>query len=66
MEREVLLLTGISVKATQGGGGISPTYGAALWILDYVMQAVIIGAKVSIYKFPSQSSYSKDMSLPNC
>jgi hypothetical protein len=24
--------------ATQGGGGISPTFGAALWILDYVMQ----------------------------
>ncbi|KAJ9245055.1 CAZyme family GH79 [Paecilomyces variotii] len=32
-------------SATQGGGGISPTYGAALWILDYVMQAVILGAK---------------------
>jgi hypothetical protein len=32
--------------ATQGGGGISPTFGAALWILDYVMQTVIMGTKV--------------------
>ena len=29
--------------ATQGGGGISPTFGAALWILDYVMQTLIMG-----------------------
>lgn len=29
--------------ATQGGGGISPTFGAALWILDYVMQTVLMG-----------------------
>ncbi|KAJ5926689.1 hypothetical protein N7516_008462 [Penicillium verrucosum] len=30
-------------SATQGGGGISPTFGAALWILDYVMQSVLMG-----------------------
>ncbi|KAJ6089810.1 hypothetical protein N7467_005026 [Penicillium canescens] len=30
-------------SATQGGGGISPTFGAALWILDYVMQTVLMG-----------------------
>ncbi|KAJ5871639.1 uncharacterized protein N7529_003992 [Penicillium soppii] len=30
-------------SATQGGGGISPTFGAALWILDYVMQTVVMG-----------------------
>ncbi|KAJ5174584.1 uncharacterized protein N7482_000461 [Penicillium canariense] len=30
-------------SATQGGGGVSPTFGAALWILDYVMQSVIMG-----------------------
>lgn len=36
--------------ATQGGGGISPTFGAALWILDYVMQTLTMGTKV---KFPS-------------
>jgi hypothetical protein len=31
------------IIATQGGGGISPTFGAALWILDYVMQTVLMG-----------------------
>ncbi|OJI95828.1 hypothetical protein ASPVEDRAFT_48145 [Aspergillus versicolor CBS 583.65] len=30
-------------SATQGGGGISPTFGAALWIVDYVMQLVTMG-----------------------
>lgn len=35
-----------NVLATQGGGGISPTFGAALWILDYVMQTVIMGTQV--------------------
>ncbi|KAF4123599.1 Glycoside hydrolase family 79 [Geosmithia morbida] len=30
-------------SATQGGGGISPTYGAGLWLLDYVMQALVLG-----------------------
>ncbi|KAF2226017.1 hypothetical protein BDZ85DRAFT_193194 [Elsinoe ampelina] len=30
-------------EATQGGGGISPTFGAALWVLDYVIQSVILG-----------------------
>lgn len=30
-------------SATCGGGGISPTFGAALWIVDYVMQAVLVG-----------------------
>ncbi|KAL4802189.1 hypothetical protein BDV18DRAFT_167043 [Aspergillus unguis] len=32
-------------SATQGGGGISPTYGAALWIVDYVMQLVSMGTE---------------------
>ncbi|RAL11820.1 glycosyl hydrolase family 79 C-terminal domain-containing protein [Aspergillus homomorphus CBS 101889] len=32
-------------SATGGGGGISPTFGAGLWILDYMMQAVILGIK---------------------
>lgn len=32
--------------ATQGGGGISPTFGAGLWILDYVMQSVYMGTEV--------------------
>lgn len=32
--------------ATQGGGGISPTYGAGLWLLDYVMQSLIMGTEV--------------------
>ncbi|PYH43001.1 glycosyl hydrolase family 79 C-terminal domain-containing protein [Aspergillus saccharolyticus JOP 1030-1] len=32
-------------SATGGGGGISPTFGAGLWILDYAMQAVILGIK---------------------
>jgi hypothetical protein len=34
-----------SIIATQGGGGISPTFGAALWVLDYVMQTVLMGTK---------------------
>jgi hypothetical protein len=41
--RECLLTT---ILATQGGGGISPTFGAALWILDYVMQTLVMGTKV--------------------
>jgi len=32
-------------SATCGGGGISPTFGAALWILDYVLQGALIGAE---------------------
>ncbi|KAH8691382.1 hypothetical protein BGW36DRAFT_400675 [Talaromyces proteolyticus] len=32
-------------SATQGGGGISPTYGAGLWILDYVMQTLLLGTE---------------------
>ncbi|KAJ5638261.1 beta-glucuronidase [Penicillium lividum] len=35
-------------SATGGGGGISPTFGAGLWILDYVMQSLIMGTK-SLY-----------------
>ncbi|KAJ5557381.1 beta-glucuronidase [Penicillium frequentans] len=35
-------------SATGGGGGISPTFGAGLWILDYVMQTLIMGTK-SLY-----------------
>lgn len=34
--------------ATQGGGGISPTFGAGLWILDYVMQTLLMGTNVII------------------
>ncbi|KAJ5712399.1 beta-glucuronidase [Penicillium malachiteum] len=32
-------------SATGGGGGISPTFGAGLWILDYVMQSLLMGTK---------------------
>jgi len=32
-------------SATCGGGGISPTYGAALWIVDYTMQALLNGVQ---------------------
>ncbi|KAI9933512.1 hypothetical protein ASPWEDRAFT_617099 [Aspergillus wentii DTO 134E9] len=39
------LIMGETNSATQGGGGISPTYGAGLWILDYMMQATILGVK---------------------
>ncbi|OBZ67030.1 Solute carrier family 40 member 2 [Grifola frondosa] len=31
-------------SATCGGGGISPTFGAGLWILDYVIQGALNGA----------------------
>ncbi|KAK1229484.1 hypothetical protein PQX77_007454 [Marasmius sp. AFHP31] len=30
-------------QATCGGGGISPTFGAALWIVDYVLQGALNG-----------------------
>ncbi|TDL19243.1 glycoside hydrolase family 79 protein [Rickenella mellea] len=30
-------------SATCGGGGISPTFGAALWIVDYVIQGALSG-----------------------
>ncbi|KAF7595496.1 hypothetical protein BBP40_005832 [Aspergillus hancockii] len=36
---------GETESATQGGGGISPTFGAGLWILDYVMQTLLMGTK---------------------
>jgi hypothetical protein len=34
-------------SATQGGGGISPTFGAGLWVMDYVFQLLQIGVKVT-------------------
>ncbi|PNS17613.1 hypothetical protein CAC42_3008 [Sphaceloma murrayae] len=36
-------LMGETNSATQGGGGISPTFGAALWVMDYIVQSVILG-----------------------
>ncbi|KAK4226038.1 beta-glucuronidase [Podospora fimiseda] len=41
-------IMGETNSATQGGGGISPTLGAALWIVDYVAQLVLMGVK-SVY-----------------
>lgn len=38
----------VVITATQGGGGISPTFGAGLWIVDYVMQAVLLGSEVCL------------------
>jgi hypothetical protein len=32
-------------SATCGGGGISPTFGAALWIIDYSIQAALQGVE---------------------
>ncbi|KAH9940540.1 uncharacterized protein BXZ73DRAFT_88757 [Epithele typhae] len=32
-------------SATCGGGGISPTFGAALWIVDYALQSALIGVE---------------------
>ncbi|KAH9858510.1 glycoside hydrolase superfamily [Lenzites betulinus] len=32
-------------SATCGGGGISPTFGAAMWIVDYVLQSALIGVE---------------------
>ncbi|CZS96294.1 uncharacterized protein RCO7_04959 [Rhynchosporium graminicola] len=32
-------------SATQGGGGISPTFGSALWLMDYSMQLLLLGTK---------------------
>lgn len=32
-------------SATCGGGGISSTFGAALWIVDYVLQAMVNGVQ---------------------
>ncbi|KAK4182482.1 beta-glucuronidase [Podospora australis] len=38
-------IMGETNSATQGGGGISPTFGAALWIVDYVAQSTLMGMK---------------------
>ncbi|KAI9068399.1 glycoside hydrolase family 79 protein [Trametes sanguinea] len=32
-------------SATCGGGGISPTFGAGLWIIDYVLQSALVGVE---------------------
>jgi hypothetical protein len=32
--------------ATGGGGGISPTFGAALWLMDYSIQLLLMGVEV--------------------
>ncbi|TYJ54511.1 hypothetical protein B9479_004835 [Cryptococcus floricola] len=37
------LVFGETNSATCGGGGISATYGAGLWIVDYVLQSVKLG-----------------------
>ncbi|WWC66094.1 uncharacterized protein I303_108716 [Kwoniella dejecticola CBS 10117] len=37
------IVFGETNSATCGGGGISPTFGAAIWIADYVLQAVSLG-----------------------
>ncbi|KAJ1561134.1 hypothetical protein HK405_004834 [Cladochytrium tenue] len=36
-------------SATCGGGGISPTFGAALWIVDYTMQLILNGAEAIFF-----------------
>ncbi|KAJ3975093.1 hypothetical protein EV361DRAFT_890688 [Lentinula raphanica] len=36
-------------SATCGGGGISPTFGAALWIVDYVLQGSLNGVERSYF-----------------
>ncbi|WRT63343.1 uncharacterized protein IL334_000248 [Kwoniella shivajii] len=37
------LVFGETNSATCGGGGISPTFGAALWLMDYTLQSVKLG-----------------------
>lgn len=32
-------------SATCGGGGISPTFGAGLWVMDYALQGALAGVK---------------------
>ncbi|KAI5118607.1 hypothetical protein M0805_008038 [Coniferiporia weirii] len=32
-------------SATCGGGGISPTFGAGLWVMDYVLQGALAGVE---------------------
>ncbi|KAJ5923149.1 hypothetical protein N7454_008394 [Penicillium verhagenii] len=38
-------IMGETNSASAGGGGISPTFGAALWIVDYMMQALLVGVE---------------------
>lgn len=38
-----MISSDVSLLATGGGGGISPTFGAALWIVDYALQAALNG-----------------------
>ncbi|OCF73199.1 hypothetical protein I204_06429 [Kwoniella mangroviensis CBS 8886] len=37
------IVFGETNSATCGGGGISPTFGAAIWLADYALQAVNLG-----------------------
>ncbi|KAK2785115.1 hypothetical protein FQN52_008601 [Onygenales sp. PD_12] len=37
------IVMGETNSATQGGGGISPTFGAGLWLMDYILQSLVIG-----------------------
>ena len=41
-EPELCMLTACII-ATCGGGGISPTFGAGLWVMDYVLQGALAG-----------------------
>lgn len=36
-------------SATCGGGGISSTFGAALWIVDYTLQALVLGSRQLLF-----------------
>ncbi|KAL3444835.1 hypothetical protein BJX65DRAFT_310425 [Aspergillus insuetus] len=38
-------LFGETNSVSGGGAGVSPTYGAGLWILDYMMQGLLVGSK---------------------
>lgn len=51
------LVFGETNSATCGGGGISPTFGAGLWIVDYVFQSVILGYERLYFHHGKASSH---------
>ncbi|GAB7358991.1 hypothetical protein MBLNU230_g5064t1 [Neophaeotheca triangularis] len=42
-------IVGETNSATQGGGGISPTFGAALWVMDHSLQWLMMGTQALYY-----------------
>lgn len=49
--------------ATCGGGGISPTFGAALWVIDFSLQAALVGVERLYFHQGMAITYSRSVSM---